>query len=85
MSTRRQVLVDRRASGPSSYVIVIHDQRAGRARLGRRYPTAREAEAGAARLNEHARKNNRLHVLARAMPLREGHERVDSINHRAGH
>lgn len=84
MSTRRQILVDRRSSAPSSYVIVIHDQRAGKARLGRRYSSAAEAEAGAARLNEHARKNKRYNVVARAMPLREGHERVDSINHRAG-
>jgi hypothetical protein len=83
VATRRQYLVNRKGGGPSSYVIVISD--GNRARLGRRYPTAREAEAGAARLNEHARKNKRYNVVARAMPLREGHERVDSINHRAGH
>lgn len=82
MATRRQHLVSRN-SGPSSYVIVISDGR--KARLGRRYPTASEAEAGAARLNEHARKNGRYNVVARAMPLKEGHERVDSINRRAGH
>jgi hypothetical protein len=86
MATRRQhLMVGGRPMGGGSYVIVIHDQRAGKARLGRRYSSASEASAGAARLNEHARKNGRYNVVARAMPLKAGHERVDSVNRRAGH